>query len=385
MTFTVLHILDHTLPSRSGYTVRTGHIFNAQQQMGYALHAISSARQAPEHACDASIEGVPVRRTPAFGGIYAHACALQQHVKQAVQQLQPNIVHVHSPVLNFWPTWWSQHVPVVYEIRAFWEDAAVANGKTKANSLRYKATRYAETQACHKAAHVFALCAGLRDDLIARGVSAEKISLSPNVVPPYVTPAPPSLTLQQQLQGKTVLTFMGSLYPYEGVDVLLQAFDLLAPQYPDLALLIVGDGPERARLQTLCPPCDNIIFTGSLPPQQAQACYALSHAIVLPRRDTRLTQTVTPMKIPEAQQHDVMVIASDVGGHREMIEHGRTGYLVDAHTPHNLAIALDNALRQKHTWPTMADAAREAVQTQRSYGVLANAYHRVYQQLCAKR
>jgi PEP-CTERM/exosortase A-associated glycosyltransferase len=396
MSTVVLHVLDHTLPSRSGYTTRTGHIIAAQQQLGYDVHLISSPRQAAEHQVDTTINNIPVWRThaPAATGamrFWHDAKALKHQVRHVVHKIRPHIVHVHSPVLNFWPTWWACNntlSAVVYEIRAFWEDAAVANGKTTEQSLRYKLTRYAETLACQRAAHVFALCEGLRADLLARGLPAHKVSLSPNVVPPHDdTILPPPQYLQQQLQGKTVLTFIGSLYHYEGVDVLLQAFSVLAATDANLYLLIVGQGPEYAALTTLhasLPHNNRIIFTGSLPANEAKACYTLSSAIILPRRDTRLTQTVTPMKIPEAQQHGVVVIAADVGGHREMVQHNKTGYLVNAQTPHTLAADIAQVLQQQQHWPTIIAQAKAAVQQQRGYNVLAQAYSSVYQRLCIK-
>ncbi|MGN7051106.1 glycosyltransferase, partial [Neisseria sp. P0004.S002] len=69
-----------------------------------------------------------------------------------------------------------------YEIRAFWEDAAVGNGTGVEGSWRYRATRAIETQVARRAGAVAVICEGLRGDLITRGVSGERIVVSPNGV-----------------------------------------------------------------------------------------------------------------------------------------------------------------------------------------------------------
>jgi glycogen synthase len=395
MTASVLHILDHTLPMRSGYTVRTGHILRAQQQLGYRLHLLSSPRQDPAQNTDTAIDGAPCWRSPATPAAQRHnyrqllreAFVMQRTARRLIEEVQPDIVHIHSPALNFLPLWWvaGKKIPLVYEIRAFWEDAAVANNKTTEQSKRYRYTKKLETWICRQAAHVFTICHGLRSDLLQRGLAENKISVAPNVVDeiaPHAGRVPSKV--QQAVHGKTVLAFMGSLYAYEGVDTLMRAFDLMAEHRSDLTLLIIGDGPEREALQKLHTQmrhAGRIHLAGTLPHQDACACYAVCDAIVLPRRSTRLTELVTPMKIPEAQQHGVVVMASDVGGHREMIENHRTGYLVDASSAQALAKDLAGALQQRENWPDMIAQAKASVRRQRSHAVLAKAYEEIYQKL----
>src|SRR3546814_3432788 len=73
-------------------------------------------------------------------------------------------------------------LPLLYEIRAFWEDAAVGNGTGREGSARYRATRALESWAVRRADAVAVICEGLRDDLIGRGVDPGKILVSPNGV-----------------------------------------------------------------------------------------------------------------------------------------------------------------------------------------------------------
>ena len=73
-------------------------------------------------------------------------------------------------------------IPVVYEVRASWEDAAVDHGTTREGSLRYRASRALETWALRRADHVTTICEGLRGDIVARGIPPERVTVIPNAV-----------------------------------------------------------------------------------------------------------------------------------------------------------------------------------------------------------
>src|SRR3546814_11518411 len=110
----------------------------------------------------------------------------------------------------------SSDLPVLYEMRAFWEDAAVGNGTGREHSARYYLTRTLETRAVKAADAVAVICDGLRGDLIARGVNPAKIIVSPTGVdldlfgdPP---PRDPALAARLGLgDGDAVIGFIGSL------------------------------------------------------------------------------------------------------------------------------------------------------------------------------
>lgn len=149
--------------------------------------------------------------------------ALAQRLEQVVEQVRPDIIHAHSPVLNALPALQvgRRHgIPVVYEIRAFWEDAAVDHGSTREGSLRYRATRALETHAIRRAGHVFTICEGLRADIVGRGIPSAKVTVIPNAVDvegfQLARPADPALQARWGLQGRTVLGFIGSFMPMKG-------------------------------------------------------------------------------------------------------------------------------------------------------------------------
>src|SRR5690606_25902560 len=173
-------------------------------------------------------------------------------------------------------------IPVVYEIRAFWEDAAVDHGSTTEGSVRYRLTRQLETQAIRRAAHVFTICEGLRADIVARGIAAQRVSVVPNAVDVEAfqwMPAPsPGLRERYGMAGKTVLGFVGSFYAYEGLDLLVQAFASLSAQRSDLMLLLVGGGPQEQALKAQVAQLgllDKVVFSGRVPHDEVSGHYAL--------------------------------------------------------------------------------------------------------------
>src|SRR3546814_15069973 len=111
-------------------------------------------------------------------------------------------------------------LPLLYEIRAFWEDAAVGNGTGREGSARYRATRALESWAVRRADAVAVICEGLRDDLIGRGVDPGKILVSPNGVDLtlFGDPPPRAAALTEHLgrDGAEVSGFTGIVCDTEG-------------------------------------------------------------------------------------------------------------------------------------------------------------------------
>jgi PEP-CTERM/exosortase A-associated glycosyltransferase len=227
-----------------------------------------------------------------------------------VQAVRPDILHAHSPVLTAFPALRvgkRRGVPVVYEVRAFWEDAAADHGTSRAGGPRYRLTRALETRALRRADAVTAICEGLRGDIVARGIPETKVTVIPNAVDvTRFTPGgagDPELRRSLSLDGKRVIGFLGSFYGYEGLDVLLRAVPRLASEDPDLRVLLAGGGPEDARLRALAASLkieDRVRFLGRVPHEAVPRYYDLIDLLVYPRLHSRLTDLVTPLKPLEA-------------------------------------------------------------------------------------
>ncbi|MBF0446895.1 MAG: glycosyltransferase, exosortase A system-associated [Magnetococcales bacterium] len=394
----ILHVLDHSLPLQSGYTFRTRSILLEQQRLGWQTEQVTGLRHDDGGMGEETVSGLRFFRTPAQNGLLARLPIIQQGVaisalearlERLVATLKPDILHAHSPALNGVASirvGRRHRIPVVYEIRAFWEDAAVSHGTSRAWGPRYRLTRWMESWAIKNADCVTTICDGLRQEIIGRGVPADKVTIIPNAVNIETFSTAPTLpdgfAGQVGVAGKKVLGFIGSFYGYEGLPLLVEALVQIGRNRSDVVLLLVGGGPDEALLRervTALGLTDRVIFTGRVPHDQAALYYQLVDIFLYPRLPIRLTELVTPLKPLEAMASGKLVAASDVGGHRELIVDGQTGFLFKAGCAESLAEKVLQLLSQEARWPVIHAQARHYVETERNWSHSVANYQRVYQ------
>ncbi len=394
----ILHVLDHSLPHHSGYTFRTRAIMKAQIVAGWEVSGITGLRHY-QHGIGYSkqsetVEGLRFFRSQGAASgpsplrewreVRAISDAIiAQHAKTPFQ-----ILHAHSPALNGLAAIIAGRtlgLPVVYEIRAFWEDAAVGNGTGTEGSAKYRLTRALENHVIARADAVAVICEGLRRDLLVRGVPAEKIIVSPNGVDLELFGDPPpvdqELAVQLGLIGKDVIGYIGSFYDYEGLDDLITAMSYLQGAAKEAHLLLVGGGPMEGALKAQAkssPAAERIHFIGRVPHEEVERYYSLIDILAYPRKNMRLTDLVTPLKPLEAMAQGKLVAASDVGGHKELIEDGVTGTLFPADEPFGIALAIDALFGNREKWPKMRRVARQFVQDERNWQKNIYRYDPVY-------
>jgi len=393
----ILHVLDHSVPLHSGYTFRTLAILREQRRRGWETVQLTTPKQGPGEAREETAEGLRFHRTPSAAGtgLFAQMRLTAARIAEVVRAEQPDLIHAHSPVLNALPALWARlslRMPVVYEMRASWEDAAVDHGTTTEGSLRYRLSRALETFALKRADRITTICEGLRGDIAVRGIDADRITVIPNAVDvgnfQFGVAADPVLRQRLGLEGCTVLGFAGSFYGYEGLHLLVQAFASLLPARPELRLLLVGGGPQDAALKAQAAAAgvaDKVIFTGRVPHAEVQRYYELIDVLAYPRLPIRLTELVTPLKPLEAMAQGRVFVASDVGGHRELIRHGETGFLCPAGDADALAAALNDVLDRPQDWPRIRAQARRFVEQERTWSNSVARYAEVYRQALAGR
>ena len=399
----ILHILDHSAPLHSGYTFRTLDILTQQRRMGWQTFQLTSAKQGVRVTVQ-DIDGWRFFRTPPPIGWWVRLpvmnhvgviASLARRLRQIAGATRPQILHAHSPSLNAIAALLvgrALDIPVVYEVRACWEDAAVEHGTAKPGSLRYRLSRALETYALRRADAVTTICAGLQADIAARGIAATRISVIPNAVDlarfSIHQGGRSILAHTMGLSGRLVLGFVGSFYSYEGLKVLIAAMPRMLAAVPSLHLLLIGGGPDEESLRALVAELGlqhKVSFTGRVAHQKIADYYQLIDILIYPRLATRLTELVTPLKPLEAMAQGCLVVASDVGGHREMIEHGKTGILFTAGDVNALADQVIQLLRQPGRWPALRGRARAYVERERNWSVVASRYREVYERVLADR
>ena len=406
MALRVLHVLDHSLPLHSGYSFRTLAILREQRRLGWQTLHLTSPKQGAGTARSETVDGWVFERTPSAegSGLVRQMQLTARRLIEVIDESRPDLIHAHSPVLDALPALWAgrrKRLPVVYEVRAFWEDAAVDHGTTHEGSASYRASRALETFALQRADAVTTICEGLRGDILARGVAAQRVTVIPNAVDAaafaYSPEAESDLALRQSLglgpaqRGATVIGFAGSFYRYEGLHLLIEALQLLLPRHPALRLLLVGGGPQEPALKVQAAAAglaDRVIFTGRVPQEKVPRYYGLIDLLAYPRLPMRLTDLVTPLKPLEAMAQGLMLVASDVGGHRELIDDGVTGTLFRAGSADALAAAIAGLLAQREaapeSWTARRAAARHWVETERTWAGSVARYRMVYRNALAR-
>lgn len=396
----ILHLLDHSIPLHSGYTFRTLAILEEQRKLGWETFHLTSPKQLNCVVEEEDVEGWHFYRTPVGTGLlsnlpvvshWAQIETVTSRLLDVVKAVTPDILHAHSPVLNAIPALRvgrRMQIPVVYEVRAFWEDAAVDLGSTSERSARYRMTRALETHALRRSDHVFTICEGLRRDIVERGIASAKVTVIPNAVDvdTFSADGRPDSELVGRLgiAGATVIGFVGSFYAYEGLDLLLDALPEILSKLPGVRVLLVGGGPQETELKEQAARLglsENVIFTGRVPHAEVRRYYNLIDVLTYPRHRMRLTELVTPLKPLEAMAQGRLLVASDVGGHKELIRNGETGILFAAGSATALAESIVRLIANKGAWDDIRRAGRKFVETERTWKSSVARYQNVYTSL----
>ncbi len=399
----ILHVLDHSIPLHSGYTFRTAAILREQRQRGWQTVHLTSPKQGRGDADRETVDGLEFYRTNSPPGRFAklpglwvldQMLATQHRLIEVARAERPDVLHAHSPVLNAWPAIRAGRalgLPVVYEIRAFWEDAAVDHGTNREGDLRYRMTRALETAALRRVDAVTTICEGLRADIVARGIDAAKVTVIPNAVDidrfPVIERRDAELEAKLGLAGHEVVGFCGSFYAYEGLSLLLRALPAIRAARPRVKLLLVGGGPEDAALRAQAASAglgDVVVFTGRVPNAEVDRYYSLIDVLAFPRLRMRLTDLVTPLKPLEAMAQGRVVVASDVGGHKELIRDGETGVLHAADDEGALARAVVRTLEDGPLRGRLTANGRRFVEAERNWAASVARYAPVYERLAAR-
>ena len=398
----ILHLLDHSLPIQDGYAFRTASILREQAALGWETVQVTSDR----HEATAQEEQVAdlhfLRTFPRSGWLarqpvvlqLATIATLRARVEEVARDRRPDILHAHSPCLTglaALQVGWRLGIPVVYEMRSSWEEAAVTEGLTTTGSVRFRLSRALETFVLRRADAVTTICEGLRTEICARGVPPGNVTIIPNSVDTAQFgrehPGWAAIRQQHAPSGEHLLGFIGSFYNWEGLDLLVSAADILRRSRTDFRVLLVGGGAEEQRLRSQVVALgleEFVTFSGRVPHAEVGAYYGAMDLLVYPRPATPLTDMVTPLKPLEAMAAGKPVLASDVAGHQELIRHGFNGLLFRAGDAAALAAGMDAALRSADLGAISA-RARQWVRDERTWRAAVARYSPVYARLARPR
>lgn len=172
------------------------------------------------------------------------------------------------------------------------------------------------------------------------------------------------------------IVFLGRLAPKKRVSDLIRAFDHIATDYPDAELVVVGEGPLGEELKGLAADlgvADRVTFTGRVAEEEIPGYYASAELFVLPS-----VWEGHPLTLLEAWAASRPVIASNVEGIAEFVDHGETGYLVESRNPTALADALRYAFDHPEEARAWGEAARERAEREFSWETAARRTRDIY-------
>jgi glycosyltransferase involved in cell wall biosynthesis len=401
----VLHLVNDALPSASaGYTIRTHEIVLAQRAAGLDPHVVTRCGfPVTQGTLDGrrlvTLDGIPYHRLLPWRLPARADQATELGITMAArltEQLQPSVLHAASNYVNAvtaLAVGKKYGLPVVYEVRGFWEDTWLSrfpDGAKRATSELYQRNRDLETRCMLAADLVVTLGEAMRDEIAARGVPAEKILIVPNAVSQeFLKPLPDPGALRQELgiaPDEHVVGVVSTLVPHEGIGTLLQATQLLRERGMKVRALIVGDGPERPALERQAADLglgEAAIFTGRVPSAKVREFHALLDVFVVPRTPDRVCQLVTPLKPVEAMASGLCVVTSEVRALAEIIKPDVTGALTIPQDPVALADTLEPLVCSPDVRRKLGDNAREWVARDRTWAHNAARYRDAYARLGA--
>lgn len=402
----VFYLLHNSLPHNSaGYATRTHGLLSELNRIGWDVDGVTrlgypydmpGKADIPDVAMHDVVGNVDYRRlvrnrdiekkNPMFHYTERYSSELLDLAKER----RPAIIHAAS---NHWngltavKTARKLGIPSIYEVRGLWEVTRGSRNPEWAKSNMYKYIARMEADAAKGATQVFAITEALREELVSRGVEGEKIRVVPNGVDTSrFTPITRDEELATRLgvAGKTVIGYVGSVLDYEGIELILEAAEVLNRSREDFHVLIVGDGAELERFQNHVQEHELehvVTFTGRVPHEDVERYYSLVDITPFPRLPLPVCEMVSPLKPFEAMAMGKAVIASDVAALKEIVTPGVNGYLHEKGNAESLIEQLTTLLNDKEHTRRIGIQARDWVVEHRDWKQLATIIAEAYGEL----
>ena len=387
-----MHVVQYSLPEiTSGYTIRTQAIVRQQEALGLHPLVLTSPRHPAEDF--AELDGVPHYRCRTEGtprgtwlrDTHRVRSLADRIVELAEQRADIQVLHAHSPVLCGMAGLRAARrlgLPLVYEVRGLWEEAMLRGAPWRRFSPRYLLARRLETAVARRAPAVVAISEGLRREFIARGIAAGRVEVVTNGVDParFAPASPvPGWRREHGLGPGPLVLYLGALRDYEGADLLLEAFPHIRAQHPDAQLLLVGDGDARDRVaERIRSLGQGALLLASVAHDAVEGFYAAADLVVYPRLSTKATELVAPLKPLEAMAMGRAIVASDVGGLRELLTDGESAELFPAGSAAALAAACNRLLGDEQRRQALGRNARRIAVERFDWRRIVARYGEVY-------
>ena len=390
----ILHILYQSTPNTAGSSIRSRDIFSSQLSEGLAPIVITSPFQEPLVSGEQKelIEGVTYYRT--FSGIYNEVVSEQRtgffmqikklgrllkfsvSVYKIAKEEDVDILHAHAMFFCAFPAKIASFLlnkPMLYEVRSLWEERY--KGVNRYLDIIFGSITFIETFAMFLSNEVIAINKTLRLELKSRFLlKNQKIHIIENAVNLV------RISIKKAERKVKVFAYIGTISPIEGLDLLIKAFIILHEEGLENKLFLYGNGVMLPELKKLAKDCDFIEFKGRFSQDQISDVYSEVDIIVNPRKKTFLTDSVTPLKPLEAMGYKKLIMASNIGGMREIIENGKTGILFNSDSIQSIKSEIYSVLNMKD-YSCIVENASSYIESHRSWRANAIKYRNIYKNL----
>ena len=389
----VLNFLAFSLPYTSvGYATRSHGLAIGIKNAGWDIRPYTRpgfpydfkpelvGQELPE---EDEIDGIVYRRIFDFNRKemteveYMHAAI--EHYERIIRQEEPEVVHAASNYVTALPALIAARrlgVPFVYEVRGFWEVTRSSRDEKFENTAKYRFMQLFEALTARHADHVITITSAMKEELMARGVPEERISIAYNSVDPQrFIPRPRNLELAAQLgipESVPVIGYVGSFVDYEGLDDLVTACAQLKTSNLDFRLLLVGDGAVFEDLKRRVDEsglADKTIMTGRVPHEMVEEYYSLIDIAPFPRKPWQVCELVSPLKPYEAMALQKAVVVSSTRALTEIVTHEHNGLVFAKGDVGDLQEKLERLLRDDALRVGLGKTARQWVEQERSWDV----------------
>lgn len=416
----ICYVLHNSLPhSSGGYATRAHGVALGLKASGWDVIALTRPGypldMKPELSADAletsvTIDGIkylfiekPLKR----GSKSKRGMDTDQYILAAAdalldsfRTLKPTVVMAASNYLTALPALIAARrlgLPFIYEVRGFWEITSMSRNPNYETTIPYMVEQEMEAGVAERADHVFTLTEPMREELIQRGVSAEKISLLPNSCDiNEFLPRSRDAALAQKLKipaSVPVIGYIGTFVDYEGLEDLATACGLLAKEGVEFRLLLVGNenvsgsglGPIGQTVQSIAADCgysDWLIMTGRVPKHEVADYYSLIDIAPFPRKPWPVCEMVSPMKPLEAMAMEKAVLASNVRALSEMISKNKTGLLFEKGDVASLTEQLKRLILDPELRRNLGGEGRKWVSNERTWELTGKKADGVLARIC---
>lgn len=363
----IVYVVSHSYPySSNGYAVRTHGIASALVKQGYSVVVINRPGRPWDlpgfsREVEETHKTIDRVRYVFFREPSSKHLAKEQYLEAATETIK-EVIGVFKPTAVLAGSNWEnalpaavaareRRLPFYYEVRGFWELSREACKPEYAKTAAFREEVERDSFVAQQADKVFTLNEPMKGELIKRGVKSDYIDIVPNGVSelPVIKSADPALKAKLGIGAEcSVVGYVGSFSPYEGLDTLIEACRDLVQKGKNVKLLLVGDdqpliGSSTTSVANIKK--DWLIQVGRVPHEQIADYYALIDVVVIPRKKLRVCELVPPMKVAEALAYGKRLVVSNVP---PLVEYAKKYYGVmtfELDSAESLAQALNMALK----------------------------------------